>query len=77
MISLFSRDLQNNNIGTLDGPIFGGVSKVGDNLFLQNNSLTGLSADTFENVVLTYIWLSDNLLTVFPIALMPPNPERM
>ena len=73
----FYRDLSNNILGTIQGEIFGGSSSIGENLNLQNNSLTYININAFDNVALTYIMLTDNLLTVYPQALLSQNPERM
>ena len=73
----FSRDFSNNILGTVEGPIFGGSSSVGEDLILTNNSLTDLNIDAFDNVALTIIYLTDNLLTIYPQALLSQNPQRM
>ena len=75
--SFFSRNLANNSLGTIEGSIFGGASVVGRDLLLQSNSLTGLSYDAFDHVIVTNIFLNDNLLTVYPQALLLQNPEIM
>ena len=74
---LFFSVFTNNSLGTIEGAIFGGTSSVGRDLYLDTNSLTSISNDAFDNVVLTYIRLSDNLLTGYPQALLSQNPERM
>ena len=74
---LFYSDLSNNAISVIEGPIFGGSSAVGERLLLTNNGLTGMSYDALNNVILHEIDLSDNLLTVFPLALTTQNPDIM
>ncbi|XP_053385192.1 uncharacterized protein LOC123535922 isoform X1 [Mercenaria mercenaria] len=58
--------------------MFGGTSSVGEFFYLTNNSITGLSIDAFDNVVIGYFYLSDNELTVYPQAIKTSqNPDRI
>ena len=76
MIYNFS-DLSYNDLGSIDVRIFGGTSYVGEDLFLNSNNLVDINYYAFHNVTLRYIWLNDNLLTIYPQALLSQNPQRM
>ena len=61
----------------LTGPMFGGTSSVGEYFYFNNNNLTAVSLDAFDNVDLGWIYLSFNNLDVYPQALLSQNPVRM
>ena len=73
-----SRSLANNLISSVEGRMFGPGSSISDNLYMGNNLIPVLPDDTFSEVSLTNLDLSNNKLVTYPgHALEPQNIEKM
>ncbi|VDI75919.1 thrombospondin 2/3/4/5 [Mytilus galloprovincialis] len=68
--------LYNNQLNTISSSIFGGTSYV-KYLKIYNNGLTSITSDGFRNVDVDYIYLQNNGLTVYPIALNEITPLQI
>ncbi|XP_063418986.1 protein artichoke-like [Mytilus trossulus] len=68
--------LYNNQLNTISSSIFGGTSYV-KYLQIYNNGLTSITSDGFRNVDVDYIYLQNNGLTVYPIALNEITPLQI
>ena len=73
---VFFRNLYGNSISSLNAPIFGGSSTV-RHLSLNDNGIKYITADVFENVAIDYLYLQNNALTIYPIALSKIAPYEM
>ncbi|XP_053385183.1 uncharacterized protein LOC123535929 [Mercenaria mercenaria] len=59
-------DLSGNALNTLTKSIFGGISSVSEDLFLNSNNITGISFDAFDNGDLYNLYMHENKFTLFP-----------
>ncbi|VDI79459.1 Hypothetical predicted protein [Mytilus galloprovincialis] len=68
--------LNSNQLTTISSSIFGGTSYV-EYLQMFSNGLTSITSDGFRNVDVDYIYLQNNGLTVYPIALNEITPIQI
>ncbi|XP_071121965.1 uncharacterized protein [Mytilus edulis] len=65
--------LNDNNITALETSIFGGTSEV-TNLYLNDNGMTTVAANAFRNLTVSSVYLFNNRLTSYPVALSEVKP---
>ena len=70
------RHLENNNLTTIKGKMFGDTSSVTSTLHLDNNHLIQLPYDAFDGVSVDTVTLDNNNLIVYPL-LSNPNVRKM
>ncbi|CAC5377833.1 THBS2S [Mytilus coruscus] len=68
--------LHSNQLTTISSSIFGGTSYV-EYLQMYSNGITSITSDGFRNVDVDYIYLQNNGLTVYPIALNDITPIQI
>ncbi|XP_052067581.1 uncharacterized protein LOC127706896 isoform X1 [Mytilus californianus] len=68
--------LHSNQLTTISSSIFGGTSNV-EYLQMYSNGITSITSDGFRNVDVDYIYLQNNGLTVYPIALNDITPIQI
>ena len=61
---------------SLSTTMFGGSSYV-DRLMLSNNNMKNIASAAFHNVSVDYLYLENNELTVFPVAVNQIQPYGM
>ena len=70
------RHLENNNLTTIRGKMFGDTSSVTSTLYFDNNHLVQLPPDAFDGVSVDTVKVDNNNLLVYPL-LSNPNVRKM
>ncbi|XP_063400248.1 protein artichoke-like [Mytilus trossulus] len=65
--------LNHNNLTALETSTFGGTSEV-TNLYLNDNGMTTVAANAFRNLTVSSVYLFNNKLTSYPVALSEVKP---
>lgn len=71
------RDLSSNYLHTITNSIFGGSSNVNDDLYLDDNNMTYLGKDVFNNVTIADLYLDNNLFKAVPPAVLSQSFDEL
>lgn len=69
--------MSNNYLHTITNSIFGGSSNVNDDLYFNNNNMTYLGKDVFNNVTIDDLYLDDNLFKAVPPAVLSQSFDEL